>query len=637
MQNDHCEMRNAGAYKPFKLRRIPEKIRGPDLHWRGRMLSYSSHGSRPEFPMRNAVLAAVLLTLQVLSTPCRAFTILSGPSIEKATNAPLSGILQLTTDTPSRISVSVMDGQSAWERQFYDFATNHSVPLFGFKPGRTNEISVTVYDRERNGVTASQPLLFITDPLPANFPNLAVLTADPAKMEPGYTLFRVAVENNSSAYVVIIDSSGEVVWYGTTPSTAEVRQLPNGDLFMPSTNSFVEMNLLGDTVRTWPVPGSLPIDLHEGLPTDHGSILFLADATAVVTNYPTSVTDSNAPLANAKVLFQTVVEIATTNAAVLSTWKPIDTLDPRRISYLVKLLRLGWDAQHANAVIEDPSDDSLIVSLRNQNAVVKLSRQTGGLRWILGPHEGWGAQWQPYLLTPTGASFAWPYGQHAPVLTPQGTLLLYDDGNYRTMPFTPPIADTNNYSRAVEYRIDEQKMEVSQVWEYGGTNTAERLFTPYEGNAEPLPKTGNVLIDFPAVSYVNGSAPSSFGPTATMARIKEVTHDAQAQVAFDLAITMYDNDSVLFKDCTVYRCHRIPDLYGHPPNPVADLTATYNNRTAHLQFSADDARSYVLEGSADLVDWVELGVPVEDPTSPGDFTFEAPSVLPTRFYRVVTK
>src|SRR5664280_2452214 len=118
-----------------------------------------------------------------------------------------------------------------------------------------------------------------------------------------------------------------------------------------------------------------------------------------------------------------------------SIWTPINLLDPRRISYLIVSSSGSWDSEHSNAVIEDPSDNSLIVSMCMQNAVVKFSRATGQLRWILGPPANWGAAWQPYLLKPVGTPFVWQYGQHAPVLTPQGTLLMFDNGNFRASPF----------------------------------------------------------------------------------------------------------------------------------------------------------------------------------------------------------
>ena len=354
-------------------------------------------------------------------------------------------------------------------------------------------------------------------------------------MEPGYTLFNVQVNGGTYWYVTIVDSGGEVVWYNSAPSTADVRQLANGDLFMPASTSFVEMNLLGQTVNTWAAATGLPINVHDGVPTDHGTILYLSDALELVTNYPTSMTDSNAPHASAEIKYQKVVELSATNAALLNTWSPINVLDPRRISYLIVNSGGSWDAEHCNAVIEDPSDDSLIVSMRHQNAVIKFSRATGQLHWILGPPANWGPAWQPYLLTPVGNPFFWHYGQHAPVSTPQGTLLLFDDGNYRASPFDPPVPDTNNYSRAVEYSINEQTMEVSQVWDYGRTNETDRLYVDHEGNAEPQPKTGNVLVDFAAVNYVNGVPPSAYGPSAWIVRIQEVTHEAVPQLVFDLA------------------------------------------------------------------------------------------------------
>ena len=115
------------------------------------------------------VLSATALAC-VLSPRAHAVTILTGPSFTPAANAPLAGLLQLTTDVNSRISVLVSDGMDIWERDFCDYATTHSVPLLGFKPGRTNEILVTVYDKDRNACTAPQLLTFVTAPYQQVFP-----------------------------------------------------------------------------------------------------------------------------------------------------------------------------------------------------------------------------------------------------------------------------------------------------------------------------------------------------------------------------------------------------------------------------------------------------------------------------------
>jgi hypothetical protein len=579
-------------------------------------------------------LAVITLTL-AFPLASRAITISSSPSFSQATNAPLAGTLSLTTDVPSRVGVSVNDGIQTWTRNFYDFATNHAVILAGFKPGRTNLITATVYDQHRSQAIAPQPLVFITSPVPTNFPVLTLLKSTPKLMEPGYTLFRVIANNSRITYQVIVNSSGEVVWYSSIPAQLEIRQLTNGDFFLFSSSSFMEINLLGQTVKTWTVPANLPINMHEGLPTAHDTILYLTDASMVVSNYPTSTTVSNALAATAtNLLYQNVVEISADDASLLNTWSPVNDLDPRRITYLTTTGPFSWDSEHCNAVIEDPSDDSLIVSMRDQNAVIKISRATGQLIWILGPPDNWGPQWQPYLLTPVGLPFGWNYGQHAPFITSRGTLMLYDNGNFRASPFAPPMADPNNYTRAVEFAIDQTNMTVSQVWDYGRTN-ALQLYTDKVGSAFPLPQTGNILITFGSVLYVNGTPPSSYGPSATIARIQEVTYGATPAVLFDLAVSEYNNTNVTFHDCSVYRSHRIPDLYGHLPQPVADLTLEYQNGTSHLQFSADTTRTYLVQAASDLHNWQSLGNAVE--AVDGTFKFDDPSNSLTKYYRIVSQ
>jgi arylsulfate sulfotransferase len=527
----------------------------------------------------NRILIQIPVLVSIFTLPfCSpALTISSGPVVTPATNAPLAALLQLTTDDYSRVSVLVDDGQQTWKRDFFDYGTNHSVPLLGFHASRTNVITVTVHDRFGNEFTDAQPAVFVTGGLPSDFPKTVVLKSEPEKMEPGYMLFITTIRNSANRPVVtIIDNSGEVVWYSGTLGNAEVRQLDNGNLFLPLATEFIELNLLGDTVDQWVAPTNLPINFHEAFPTDHGTILYLSDASRVVTNLPTSVTNPNAPLQTTNVMYDKVVELSVTNGTLLQTWSPINMLDPTRVDYSSLSIKTtqGYDVDHANAIIEDPRDDSIIVSMRHQDAVVKFSRATGRLKWILGPHENWGPAWQPYLLTPVGEPFEWNYAQHAPVLTPQGTVLLYDDGNFRASPFDPPLADSNTYSRAVEFSINEKTMEVSQVWDFGRTNS-ERKFTPILGSTYPLPHTGNVLVDFGYITYIDGVHPSPIAPNASMVRIQEVTHDPIPETVFDLEIFDPQNTSRTFLGASVYRSHWIPDLYPvrTPTCAVADLIA----------------------------------------------------------------
>ncbi len=222
------------------------------------------------------------------------------------------------------------------------------------------------------------------------------------------------------------------------------------------------------------------------------------------------------------------------------------------------------------------------------------------------------------------------------MITPQGTLLVYDDGNYRATPFDPPLPNTNNYSRAVEYSINEQTMEVSQVWSYGSTNT-ELLYTGQVGNADWLPQRSNVLVNFGFVSYANGVSPSPFSPNASMVRIKEVTHDSAPEVVFDLAFFDYRNTNASYLGCYTYRSHRIPDLYSHVAKPVEDLTLTLADQNVRLEFSADETRTYAVEASTDLTNRQQIGVAwQEEEIVNFDFEDQDSNKNGIRYYRVVS-
>jgi arylsulfate sulfotransferase len=577
-----------------------------------------------------------------------AVTVLSGPTLTRAGNAPLAAVLQLTTDVDSRISVLATDGTNNWERGFYDFSTNHSIPLLGFKPGRTNQVSVTVHDKAGNAGTAAKPLTFITGNLPAAFPRPVVLKSDPNRMEPGYTLFMLQNKTTGDQFVTIVDNAGEVVWYSpwtlNNQNDGDVRQLANGDLFIEESeplNRFLEVNLLGQIVKTWQAPAGHPVNFHEGVPTDHGTILYLSNVSRVVTNFPSNATDPKAPLKTVRVDDNPVVEISTTNSALLNIWSPLDVLDPRRVTYLTYgvyvFTSYGVDNEHANAVIEDPRDSSIIVSLRNQNAVFKIARSTGQLKWILGPPANWGTNFQRYLFTPVGTPFSWNYGQHAPDITPQGTLLLYNNGIERASPFDPPLADQDNHSGAIEYSLNETNMVVSQVWDSSQAGN-DRLFTPIVGDADWLPLRGNVLVTYGNVTYVNGVHPSLAAPDATMARIIEYTHDPIPEVVFDLSFFDANNKRGDYLGCFCYRSDRISDLYPHPAVPVSDLVVSREQQGLLLKFSADPSHNYLIQASADLANWTSLGAPLQG-EGIGEFDSMDLNVekYTTRFYRVVTQ
>lgn len=599
------------------------------------------------------VCTAVVWSL-VSSSRSLAITILSGPTFTPAASAPLAGVLQVTTDVPARVSVLVSDGTNVWERDFYSYATSNSVPLYGFVAGRSNVIQVTVYDQYRNAYIAPQLLTFVTAPLPSDFPQMVVLSSVPSQMEPGDTLFTVQNRSENSGYITIVDPAGQVIWYRRVlqPTDIDVQQMADGDLFIheePPANQFVELNLLGETVQTWQPASGYPINSHVGILTDRGTILYLSDVSESVTNFPlvlpSQSSETNPPLGTVTVDDNPVVEVST-NGTLVHVWSPLSQLDPDRVTYITGDFPsdYGLDSEHANAIVDDTNDGSIIVSQRDENTIYKFSRATGQLIWILSPHDpvlapdaSWPTNFQKYLLDPVGSNFEWFYGQHAPELTPQGTLLLFDDGDDRASPFQPILPDQDNYSRSVEYNIDETNMTVSQVWDSydSGMGGGDQIYSYIMGNADWLPQYRTVLTTYAWVNYTNEVSVDSNG--ATMARIVEYTHDPTPQVVFDLSIWDYTNSVPSNGGYYVYRSHRIPDLYAHPAEPVADLMITQQDEAASLEFTADPTFDYEVQASTDLQSWTTIGSAVEEDDT-GDFGFDDLDAdqFSSRFYRVVT-
>jgi hypothetical protein len=177
--------------------------------------------------------------------------------------------------------------------------------------------------------------------------------------------------------------------------------------------------------------------------------------------------------------------------------------------------------------------------------------------WILGNHDNWQG-FEQYLLSPVGSPFEWQWHQHAPMTTSAGTVLLFDNGNVKASPFTGdvPVRPSANWSRAVEYRIDEETMTVEQVWDWGLPQSGEQLYAPFVGDADYLPETGNVLIDFAGLCTIDDVPSESIRRCHKRVRIIEIERGATDRVVFDLQI-----DDAATGGWIGYRAERIPSLY----------------------------------------------------------------------------
>lgn len=492
-------------------------------------------------------------------------TFLQAPTLtlNPSGHAPLAVLLTAETDEVSRLSIEIDNGRRTFYSSPPTLASLHAVPLIGFLAGTTHTLRITAEDLAGNQTTAV--VVLATPALPADFPQIQVDAAVPDQMEPGVTLFagRFGTATQTGGYIFFLNDLGEVVWYyqndDWSPGDAEL--LRNGNLLFLHGGSLVEIDVLGTFVQQWfptgplaiqPQPHAITVDVdyfhHEAYELPEGEdadFLVLSSEFRFFPDYPIDPLDLSRTSPNGAVVGDKIVEFRR-DGTIVRELSLLDVLDPYRITYSslggfwnTLYGRVTYDWSHANAVVIDPRDDTYVVSLRHQDAVVKIERDTGRLVWILGNALRWAPSWQPFLFQSTSPTFEWPFGQHAPEYSADGLLVLFDNGNYRATPPDPPLDPSLLYSRAVAYRLDESRLQLSEEWAYGGPS--DPWYSSAVGDADPLPSTGNVLITdgFRKVGL------------RRWGRILEVSREDPARVLFEVRL---DEPT---RSWTIYRAERI--------------------------------------------------------------------------------
>jgi arylsulfate sulfotransferase len=466
-------------------------------------------------------------------------------------------ILHLRTTTPCEVELQVDGGPRV---RVPGHRTDHELPLYGLRPDAEQRVQLTLID-EAGARWPGPARLFRTDPLPPRFPQLEVLVHDRAAMEPGYTLFDIKSPTGDAYFLVALDRNLEVVWYHLPPrSVGDVRRTPDGHLWGLAGVGAFERDLMGVEHRAYGsdeglIPLPVPALHHEifVLPNQRG-FLSLNSGIGAVGGYPYSY-DTPHVLGPADIIDHRAVHIGL-DGELIRTVQFSDILDPSRIGFdSLNGSASGYDWAHANGVVEDESG-RWILSARHQDALVAV-RPDNGIDWILGHHGGWADRHRALLLEPVGEPFSWPFHAHAPEWS-DGTLILFDNGNWRASPYDPPsTARHAPYSRVVAYAIDEEARTVRELWSFRDTVTGS-LFSPALGDADRMPHTGHILATF---GFLDGEAlvpNADHGLGRKSVRLIEFD-PATGSTLMDVRLFGWlDEEPEGFK---TYRAERVPSLY----------------------------------------------------------------------------
>ncbi len=452
--------------------------------------------------------------------------------------APLAGLLEIELDRACTLKINIIgQNNNNLVKLFSNPATSFSVPVLGLYPQSTNHVVITVTDQ--NGEISQESLFITTDPLPEIYPGAEVMVSEPEAMEPGMILvylkkYNDGLANGTHPLACLIDPYGKVRWMFLGDYNAPFMRLRNGNWLIGIPDGAYEMDMLGNpTGEKW----NIPHVHHDIVELPNGNFLALSE-------HDDSVED-------------VVLEISREGGYIENEWDIKTILDPSREKAPYHPISADW--LHLNGMDYDPIDDAIILSGRNQSAVVKIDKQTGNLIWILGNHDKWPEELQPFLLTPVGENFEWQWGQHAPMLHPDdhSRLLLFDNGNERS--YENPLSPMDSYSRGVEYQIDESTMEVRQLWQYGKERGRE-LFCPYISDANYLLQTDNRLICFGGITRdLSGSPSDIFNlETGALISVKNYVHiievDNSGHVVFEV---VFADKNLSFAGYRSYRAEKV--------------------------------------------------------------------------------
>jgi arylsulfate sulfotransferase len=447
------------------------------------------------------VFIAILSVLLSLTIGCSEseLTYEIKPQLNPNKISPLTAELRITSNRNTSVTVKVL-GDVPVSQHFEKDASEHVVPVVGLYPDEVNQVEVTLTSGKE---IATDTILIKTYAVPEDFPTVEVVTIERDKMEPGMHLADFHLANNGvfSSRPLLFDDNGVVRWYLNFSRLDDIiwpiQKSLNGNLLLACKNEIREYDMLGKLKAAYSIDESIRIH-HDLVELPNGQLLL-----------PIRRGDSFVEVDGKEInsLNDMIVLFDRDENKILRRWDLPKNMDVTRHDMINTTPR---DWFHMNAVVFNPADSTLLVSGKNQG-LVKLTWDDE-LVWILSPHRNWGTagrrsegfELSPFLLTAVDENgnpyqkevqsgkmshpdFDFPWGQHAPEILPNGDIILFDNGYMRN------FIQHLNYSRAVQYSINEKSKTVQQKWQYG-KERGPYFFSMLISDVDYLPKTENILV-----------------------------------------------------------------------------------------------------------------------------------------------
>ena len=376
--------------------------------------------------------------------------------------APLTALVMFENEKPAFAKVTVKGKEAAGDMMYRPVSDSiHMVlPILGLYPDYENTVVIEL----STGETAT--LKIKTEGADAKLKSPTYMKTTPEYLGD----FVIMVSPTSPAYTAAYDYAGDVRWYNTLNLAFDIKRARNGHLFVGTdrlvappyhTTGIYEMEKKKKIYKEFRIPGGYH---HDEWEMENGDILIL-------TQYlPRGTVEDACVLVDRK------------TGKILKEWDHQDVLPVYPVGGSGSQDAHDWF--HNNAVWYDKKTNSLTFSGRHQDIIINRDFETGKLNWILGDPTGWPEDMQKYFFKPVGdGEFDWQYEQHACMILPNGDVMCFDNGHWRSKIKENYLDANDNFSRGVIYRINTDDMTIEQVWQYGKERGAE-FFSPYICNCE---------------------------------------------------------------------------------------------------------------------------------------------------------
>ncbi|MCB9766146.1 MAG: aryl-sulfate sulfotransferase [Alphaproteobacteria bacterium] len=355
------------------------------------------------------------------------------------------------------------------------------MPLFGLKAGQT--YSFQVFNVVEGGRRLESGVGTIETPLPpADMPRLEV-DAYVEDLADGFVL--TSVVRDGPGYIFIVDRDGDYVWWfapGDRVGVTSQKISRDGTAILALISDQEQTEDLGgiwrvDLAGREAILTEAPLAHHDfvELPDDRYAWISLSTDEFVLDEEPLNIIGDRVlvrPIGSddSEQLFDTFEDYQ-------PPWRTCPHFD--RGAYNIE----GQDWTHGNALMYLEEDDTLLMSLRNADTIVKLDASTGEVLWQLG------GRFSDFTLT---SGDPWKHAHMSQGW--DGGVFLVDNGNHRD----------DQISRITEYAWDTSDMTWRSVWTW---RHPDEGFIIAGGDVRRMP-SGDAMVSWSTLGTIQQVSPA---------------------------------------------------------------------------------------------------------------------------------